>query len=474
MIQKEVVFLQPIFENISMLRRKFTTEISRFLKEENKKILLVNGARQIGKSYLIRYVCRQMFPHYIEINLQEDKDGSQTFSSVHSVQDFYVQLGIMAGTNLGDYSDTIIFLDEIQVYPHLLALLKFLNQDGRYRYIASGSQLGMALKMTTSTPMGSVAVKQMYPLDFEEFLWAMGANEEAIEAMRERFTLRQPLNGSLHEYMMRMFRFYLIVGGMPEAVNQFVKDQNIALVRSIQEDIINLYRVDVSQYDEERKLKIRTIYDLIPSLMENKKKRVVYRDIEQNRNKRYEHYEEEFDYLTASGVALDVRAISNPNFPLKESQQKNLLKLYLNDVGLLTLQLYGINVNAILNDVRSINLGTVYESAVAQELHAHGYPLFYYDNKKLGGVDFLVDDYNSLSVLPIEVKSGKDYYVHSALDKFVKNKDYSVEEAVILCNQREVQTDKNGCTYLPVYYSMFLRREDDSTDTVLTIPEMPD
>ena len=456
-----------------MLQRKFTTELSRFLQEEPDKIMLVNGARQIGKSYLIRYVSQQQFAHYIEINLQADKEGARTFANVHSVQDFYVQLGIYAGQDLGNREDTLVFLDEIQAYPHLLTLIKFLNQDARYRYIARGSQLGIALKMTPSTPMGSIAIKQMYPLDFEEFLWAMGANSESISAVRSQFEKREMLNESLDVYLLRMFRYYLIVGGMPEAVNQFVLDQNIAKVRAIQKDIIELYRVDASQYDEERKLKIRIIYDLIPSLLENKKKRVVYRDIEHIKSKRYEHYEEEFDYLTASGVAMAVRAISNPHFPLKESEQKNLLKLYLNDVGLLTSLLYGMNANAILEDIKSINLGTVYESAVAQELHAHGCPLFYYDNKKLGEVDFIIDDYSNLSVLPIEVKSGKDYYVHSALDKFISNKDYSVKDAIVLCNQREVKTDKDGVTYMPVYYSMFIQGNNSTKDVILPLPEMP-
>lgn len=456
-----------------MLQRKFTTELSRFLHEEPDKIMLVNGARQIGKSFLIRYVSQQQFAHYIEINLQADKEGARTFANVHSVQDFYVQLGILAGNELGSREDTIIFLDEIQAYPHLLTMLKFLNQDARYRYIASGSQLGIALKMTPSTPMGSIAIKQMYPLDFEEFLWAMGANSESISAIRSQFEKREMLNESLHEYVIKLFRLYLIVGGMPEAVNQFVQDQNITKVRAIQKDIIELYRVDASQYDEERKLKIRTIYNLIPSLLENKKKRVVYRDIEHIKGKRYENYEEEFDYLTASGVAMAVRAISNPHFPLKESEQKNLLKLYINDVGLLTSLLYGMNANAILEDIKSINLGTVYESAVAQELHAHGCPLFYYDNKKLGEVDFIIDDYTNLSVLPIEVKSGKDYYVHSALDKFISNKDYSVKDAIVLCNRREVKTDKDGVTYMPVYYSMFIQGNNSTKDVILPLPEMP-
>ena len=455
-----------------MLQRKFTARLISFLENEPEKILLLNGARQIGKSYIIRYVCKQQFPHYVEINLQADKEGDQLFANVRSPQDFYVQLGVIAGGDLGTKNDTIIFLDEIQAYPHLLTMLKFLNQDGRYRYIASGSQLGIALKMTPSTPMGSVSIMQMYPLDFEEFLWAMGASEEAISTINNYFLQSQTLDESLHEYMLRMFKYYLMVGGMPEAVNQFVQDQNITKVRNIQHDIIELYKIDASQYDDEHKLNIRSIYDLIPSSLENKKKRIVYRDIENNKNKRYEHYIEEFDYLTASGVAVDVKAISNPRFPLKESGQKNLLKLYLNDVGLLTYLLYDTNINAILSDQESINLGTVYESVVAQELHAHGFSLFYYDNKKLGEVDFLIDDYKKLSVLPIEVKSGKDYYVHSALSKFLENKDYSVNEAIVFNNQRKIQNVR-GITYYPIYFVMFVKK-DIAEENILQIPVMPD
>ena len=168
-----------------------------------------------------------------------------------------------------------------------------------------------------------------------------------------------------------------------------------------------------------------------------------------------------------------MRAISNPHFPLRESEKKNLLKLYLNDVGLLTLALYDLNVNAILNEEKSINLGTVYESVVAQELHAHGFPMFYYDNKKLGEVDFLIDDFNSLSVLPIEVKSGKDYYIHSALNTFIGKPDYNVKKGIVFNSKREV-TKKNGAVYMPVYYSMFLDHNVKEADMVLKLPELPE
>ena len=197
---------------------------------------------------------------------------------------------------------------------------------------------------------------------------------------------------------------------------------------------------------------------MIPSVLENKKKRIVARDIEGKNSQRFKDYQDEFDYLIASGIALDVKAISTPVFPLVESMSKNLLKLYLNDVGVLTGILYRNNINPILNDERSVNLGTVYESVVAQELKAHGFQLFYYDNKKNGEVDFLIDDYEHLSVLPLEVKSGKDYYVHSALDHFLKNDDYSVKRGIVFCNEGVVG-EKGGVTYMPVYNVMFLNPE---------------
>ena len=159
--------------------------------------------------------------------------------------------------------------------------------------------------------------------------------------------------------------------------------------------------------------------------------------------------------MVSSGITLDVKAISSPTFPLVESASKNLIKLYLNDVGLLTDVLYQYNVSAILNDEQSVNLGSVYESVVAAELKAHGHELFYYDNKAKGEVDYIVDDYESLSVLPIEVKSGKNYQIHRALNAFAANEDYNIKRGIVLSNEREVLS-KGIINYFPIYYVMFL------------------
>jgi len=460
-----------------MLYRKFAKRIEDFLAHEPKKILLVNGARQIGKSFLIRYVGKKMFKNYVEINLKEDKEGMAVFASVNNKSDLYMQLGAIAGKKLGKKDDTLVFLDEIQSYPHLMTMLKFLNEDGRYTFIASGSQLGVALAETPSVPLGSIAVEQMYPLDFEEFLLAMGCGQETIEDVREKYAQGEALNDSMHRYMLQQFKLYLLVGGMPDAINTFLEDRNMARVRRIQKDIIDLYRIDASQYDAEKKLVIRRIYDMLPSNMENKKKRVILKNIEDTKgHKQFSDYAEEFEYLTNSGVALGVQAISNPRFPLKESESKNLIKLYMNDVGLLTHILYDRNINSVLHDERSVNLGSVYESVIAQELHAHGYDLHYYDNKQRGEVDFLVDDYGQLTVLPLEIKSGKDYKVHSALDNFLKTQEYHIHRGIVFSNEQRVFTEA-GITYLPIYYSMFLHREvyaeEDCVIPDIVLPIMP-
>ncbi|MBP5365503.1 MAG: ATP-binding protein [Bacteroidales bacterium] len=455
-----------------MLQRKYSRRLEEFLRNEPDKIMLLNGARQIGKSYLIRQVGRTMFKNFIEINLKEDYEGAQVFATVRTTDDFYIQLGAFAGSRLGTRENTLVFLDEIQSYPHLMTMLKFLNQEARFRYIASGSQLGVALAQTASVPIGSVAIEEMYPLDFEEFLLATGCGQETIDAVRGKFRAHESLNESMHKFMLYRFKQYLLVGGLPEAVNKFLATSNIAQVRKVQRDICNLYRIDASQYGNDRKLHIRRIYDMIPSYMENRKKRVVVKQIEQSKgHKQYSDYADEFEYLTNSGIALAVVAASNPKFPLLESTTKNLLKMYLNDVGLLTSMLYGLNINSILMDEKSVNLGSVYETVVAQELHAHGYPLRYYDNKQKGEVDFLVDDYSNLSVLPIEVKSGKNYKAHSALNKFMNTAEYGIRRSVVFSNARDV-VDSGGIVYMPIYYCMFFDYYHVDDSNSLIMPEM--
>lgn len=439
-----------------MLYRKIARKIEDHLRSDSKRVLVIDGARQIGKSYIIRWVGKQLFPNYIEINMEEDKLGDRIFAEAKTVKDFYLALSVIGGDRMKDKSSTLVFIDEIQAYDHLLTLLKFLRADDRFTYIASGSQLGVTLKNTPSVPIGSISIEHMYPLDFEEFLMANGVGETAIDSMRDCFMKEKPLTDSMHNKMMDFFRKYLLVGGLPAVVDSYLTERNIVEVRDIQEEIHSLYGVDASRYEEEsnRKLKIRRIFDMVPSNLENRKKRVVIKDIENKSWKRAENYNDEFEYLVSSGTTLEVKAISNPTYPLVKNSGKNLLKLYLNDVGILSGIFYKNNIKAIMSDESSVNLGAVYETVVAQELHAHGFRLYYYDNKKNGEVDYLIDDSDNLSVIPLEVKSGKDYTVHSALDKFLSIDDYDVKRAYVLSNEQNVFKE-NGITYIPIYYVMF-------------------
>jgi predicted AAA+ superfamily ATPase len=335
-------------------------------------------------------------------------------------------------------------------------------REGRFTYIASGSLLGVTLRQIQSLPIGSLELVHMYPLDFEEFLYANGVGEVAVGEMRKCFENNQALSDVMHNKIMDLFKKYLLVGGLPRAVEIFVKNRNVDRFRSVQKETHNLYGVDASKYEEQhnKRLKIRRVFDMIPSNLENKKKRVVVKDIEDKTWKRSDDYLDEFDYLISAGIALDVKAISTPTYPLSENCGKNLLKLYLNDVGILSGLFYRNNISAIMSDDKSVNLGSVYETVVAQELKAHGYNLYYYDNKKNGEVDYLIDDVDNLSNIPIEVKSGKDYTVHSALNKFLTNDEYNVKRAYVLSNEQKVYT-KNGITYIPIYYVMFFQNESN-------------
>jgi len=443
-----------------MLNRKIERQIEDYLRSDSNKMLIVDGARQIGKSYIIRAIGQRMFANYIEVNMEDDRLHDRLFAEARTVESFYLALSTFAGNRMKGRQNTLVFIDEIQAYDHLLTLAKFLMAEGRFTYIASGSLLGVTLCKTQSIPLGSIQQLHMYPLDFEEFLWANGVGKEVIDEMQRCFADHQSLPLAIHEKMMNYFRRYLLTGGMPDAVNTYLAEHNIDSVRKVQRDIHELYQADAAKYEKEahRKLKIQRIFSMIPSNLENHKKRVVVKEIEDKVGKRTSDYQDEFDYLVSSGIALEVDAISKPSYPLCQNAGKNLLKLYLNDVGLFSGLLYRNNISPILDDIRSVNLGAVYETVVAQELRAHGFDLYYFDNKKTGEVDYIIDDPEHLSSLPIEVKSGRDYKIHSALDRFLAIPEYNIHQAYVLSNEHRV-FDVDGITYMPIYNVMFLRPE---------------
>lgn len=436
-----------------MFYRKIEERINRYYADKNAKILVIDGARQIGKSFIIRETGKKFFKHFVEINLKDDSEGDKLFESVRTTEDFYLQVSALYGNNLGDVSDTMIFLDEIQVYPHLLTMLKPLKADARYRYICSGSLLGITLQHTF-IPMGSIDEVKMFPMDFEEFLLANNVGKDVISYLRKCFVDQTPPSEGIHKTILGLFKRYLLSGGLPDSVKAFVEAKNVYTMRENQALTYKYYSDDAAKYDKEHSLKIRRIYDYLPSYMENKVKRIQFKKIEDAPKASMGRYQDEFDYLLFSGCVLGAKAISNPVFPLCESASKNLIKLYYNDVGLLTNLLYKNNIDAVLNKDSGVNLGSVYEAACAMELSAHGHDLYYFDSKKVGEVDFLINDYENTSILPIEIKSGNDQNNFRAIPKLVKE-PYNLQKGYIFGNENGISSKSNLVTF-PIYMIMFL------------------
>ena len=438
-----------------MFYRKIESKLYEYYKNQNAKIIVIDGARQIGKSFIVRETAKKYFQNYIEINLKSDYEGNQLFVNVKKPKDFYLQVSALYGDKLNNIDDTIIFLDEIQVYPHLLTMLKDLKLENRYRYIASGSLLGVTLQHTF-IPMGSIEEIKMYPMDFEEFLYANKVGKDVIDYLKNCYLNLEQVSEGIHKTILEKFREYLITGGLPDSVTEFVINKNVFKTRENQSLTYTYYRDDASKYDIDHTLKIRRLYDLMPSYMENKVKRIQFKQIENISDSNLLKYQDEFDYLLNSGCALGVKAISNPKFPLIESSSKNLIKLYFNDVGILSNILFRNNISAILNQDKGLNLGSVYETVSAMELIAHGHELYYFDSKKVGEVDFLINDYDNLSILPIEIKSGKDKYEFRAIPKLVnKEGNYKLKKGYIFTNQNICKMENDLYTF-PIYMIMFI------------------
>lgn len=435
--------------------RKIEQYIKEYLLSKNDKILCIVGARQIGKTYIISKVIHDLFENCIEINFDADEKSDQYYKNIRTIQDFYIQLSINYGNIMDKKENTVVFLDEIQIYPQYFSLLKQLSKDGRYTFICSGSSLGVEINDTGLSPMGSITIKNMYPMDFEEFMIANGTGEEALNFIRKSYKECKSLSESLHNSLMNSFYAYLYTGGLPDCVKTYVEEKNVMKIKDIQKDIHSFYKKDASKYDKERGLSIKKIYDILPSNIDNKVKRIQYKTIENIDQADFKRYQDDFEYLTKSGIAIECKAISEPKYPLIQSSNKNLIKLYMNDVGILTYLLYRNNINAILQNRSGVNLGAVYETAVIQELTAHGHTCYYYDRKKVGEVDFLIDDYENLCTLPIEVKSGKEGYTMHAMPKLLETENYRMKRGIVLSNDREVKTE-DKIIYMPIYYSAFI------------------
>ena len=435
-----------------MLKRKIEKDIEKWL-DNSEKALLVYGVRQAGKTFIIRECLKRNGCEYIEFNLINQPELVEILRDSTGIDDLILKLSLYSEKKIIP-GKTIFFFDEIQRYKEIVTKIKFLVEDKRFRYILSGSLLGVEIVNLKSAPVGYLQTLNMYPMDFEEFLQIFSVDETIINNLRNCFLTKTKVDEIIHNKIMEMFNIYLIIGGMPAAVERYRNTENIDDVMEEHRAIIEQYKLDFTQYEEEnRKLIITHIYELIPAELNEKNKRFMIADI--NKNLRYDRISDSFVWLWKSGVALGVFNTTEPTIPLMLNEKSALFKLFISDVGLLT-TIYGKSCKLkIVNKESDINKGAVFENVVAQELHAHGYPLYYYNSKKLGEIDFIVEQ-NGKS-LPIEVKSGKAYNKHSALNNLMNAKEYGIEEAFIFTNDNVKIEGK--LNYLPIYMVMFLKDE---------------
>lgn len=448
-----------------MLARKIDIDIDAFY-ESSKMALLLTGARQVGKTNAFRRFAERKFENYIEINFVETPEAKRIFDGTQNAKEILLRLSAFTDKPIVK-GKTFILFDEVQCCPDSVTKIKFLVDDASCRYGLTGSLLGIELgnlrlqaKVNldkASEPVGYMDIKTMYPLDFEEFAKSVGVSSSVLEYIQNCFDTITPVDAVVHEQLMRVFRLYLIVGGMPAAVWKYTQTNNLQSVAIEQSAILNLYKKDISQYDPERKLYLDEIFELIPSELNSKNKRFILKEL--NKNIKFQRYENSFLWMKGAGVAIPVYNVEEPRIPLLLNKHRNLFKLFQNDVGLLSyLYSNGIQFKILSGEV-NINYGAIYENVVAQELLAQGFEhLYYFNSKKQGEVDFVLEMGDG-NVLPLEVKSGKDYEYHHALANILDNPEYNLKKALILCNDNvSIQGKK---IYLPVYMATFIRRKKD-------------
>lgn len=440
-----------------MLWRKNGKEIKNWIRN-GKNALLVTGARQVGKTFLIEEMLKAEKVDFVKFNLIDQPEVISLFDATAEKPSdvFLARLALLTNIELVK-GQTIIFFDEIQERKDLVTKIKFLVEEGSYRYVLSGSLLGVELLDLKSAPVGYLDTIELFPLDLEEFLIALGLKRNTIDILKNSFDKLLPVDDFIHKKIMEAFRIYLVIGGMPQAVHEYITSHDYNRVLSVQNSIIPQYKKDFSKYESrEKKLRLVNTYELIPAELNEKNKRYTFTHLD--KNLKMDRYFDSFEWLIYSGVAIPVYNTTEPKIPLKANEKSNLFKLFLSDAGLLSAMYGKSTIIKTLNGDESINYGAVYENVIAQELKAHGYELFYFNSKKQGELDFLIEHENAC--LPLEIKSGKDYRIHSALNNIVSNNYFNISRAFVLCNNNLSVYDK--IIYLPIYMIMFI--DENSRD----------
>lgn len=414
----------------------------------DRKAMIVTGARQVGKTYLIREFAQKEYENFLEINFVETPSAGKIFEESLDPNEIIINLSALASKPFIP-GKTLIFFDEIQECPKARTAIKFLVDDGRFDYIESGSLLGVQYKEVPSYPVGYEQHVRMYPLSLREFFAAMGIGEDAIEYAQDAFLKDQPIPLAIHQKLKKAFLLYMVVGGMPDAVSTFVQSNDLNKTYQVQDSILNLYRQDIAKYAN-NKPHVKLIFDCIVSELDKKNKRFKLSDL--SKTARMDRYASDFMWLIDAGVGLPTYNVNAPVSPLSINTQRNLFKLFLCDTGLLSAQMSGQNRIDLLQGNVSINWGSALENAIAQELTSKSYSLNYFLKQKYGEVDFLIE--KDGKVLPIEVKSGKSYKSHKALQNVLDVKEWKIKNSLVLCSDNVSKDGK--ITYAPWYCAMFL------------------
>lgn len=432
--------------------RKDSITIEEWIKNSNKA-LLVTGARQIGKTWLIRDEIEKSGYTKFEINFIDQPDMVHYLDAEMSADEFLVKLRMIMPEDCKPH-ETIVFFDEIQKCPEIVTKIKFLVDEGSFKYVMSGSLLGVELKGIASAPVGYLSVLRMYPMDFEEFMIANLVSKATLEMLKDKFETVRPVDEFIHQKLLALFFVYLIVGGMPDAVKTYIATKDIREVDKIQRDIVTQYKEDFSQYEsEDKKLKLISIYDIIPSELNKQNKKFVFTMLD--KELKFDRYQNSFLWLKDAGVALPVYNVEAPVIPLLASKSSNVFRLFSSDIGLLTSAYPAATKIELINKNGEVNNGAHFENAVAQQLLCNGFEPYFCKKKNIGELDFLIE--MDGKVVPIEVKSGKAYRTHKALDHFMNVSDYHIEKAYVF-SIGNVEKDGN-VTYLPIYMCYLVKEQ---------------
>ena len=433
-----------------MLKRKAYQKLLDWKKDQNHKALCIFGARQIGKTTLIRKFGKENYRNFVELNFVSDTDAAGIFAGDLDVNTIITNLTAYTRRPM-EPGETLVFFDEVQECPNVRTAIKFLVEDGRFDYIESGSLLWTKYKTVKSLPVGFEEIYRMYPMDFEEFLWANGVQDATIQYLKTCMHTKMRVLPAVHETMTKLFYSYLVVGGMPDVVQTYVDTHDIGKVIGVQTSLLDLYRQDIARYaDGNEKIKIQAIFDAIPSQLNDKNRRFLVNSLAPTA--RLARYEDSFQWLSDAGVALPCYNVTEPQTPLKLNEKHSLFKLFMNDVGLLCAACMENVQFDLLGGNLDVNLGSILENIVAQQLKANGYDLFYFDAKKYGEVDFVVS--GGVHTRLIEVKSGNDYKKHSALDKIRSVSEWRFRDSIVLCKGNLEVIDDVLC--LPWYMMIFV------------------